>query len=221
MRVALHSAVVVLLCGAIATADDLQVDIDFPGGSGNVLKIDQSARLVRINPTSHQERGWDCWWYIKLTGIAPGETIALDVGQGVWATPDRAAFSANNTVWSQTRPGRRKDGRIVYQQKVESRECWFAWGPPFVSADAKRLVEAVDRRCEFATAFELCKTRAGRSAPALVVRQGRSGEREAEWHLDSSSTACLGVGLKLGLPRSGRLGHRRRSAGRSRCGSRR
>lgn len=173
---------VVLLSSAIVVAHDIKVETDFPGGSGEVAKIDQASRIVQINPTDHRDRGWACWWYVRLTGINPGETITLDVGEAPWATPDRAAFSLDDKSWSQTAAGRRKGRRISYRQKVNARECWFAWGPPFVPEDAQVLVDEAAGRCAFARAFELCATRAGRSVPALVVNQNEgNGERYGIW----------------------------------------
>lgn len=163
-------ALLVFLPGLVA-AGELQVGVDFSGGSAEVLEIDQEKRAVRIRPTQHQDRGWDCWWYFQLTGITPGETITLDVGQAPWATPDQAVFSLDNENWQQTAPGERHGNRIVYQQKVDGEVAWFAWGAPFGVEDAQKLVDDAAEASPHATAFELCQTRAGRSVPALVVEQ--------------------------------------------------
>lgn len=152
-------------------AGELQVSTDFSGGSAEVLEIDQAKRIVRLKPTTHKDRGWVCWWYLKISGITPGEIITLDVGDAPWATPDRAMFSPDNETWSHTAPGKRNGKRIVYHQTVNSEECWFAWGPPFTEKDATQLVEDLAKRSPHASQFELCKTRAGRSVPALRVKQ--------------------------------------------------
>jgi len=60
----------------------LSVDIKFPGGSGIVQQIDQARRMVRITPSRHKNRGWPCWWYLKISGVKPGETITLVVTEG-------------------------------------------------------------------------------------------------------------------------------------------
>ncbi len=152
-------------------AGELAVDSDFSGGSAKVLEIDQADRVIRIEPESNPQRGWECWWYFQVSGIEPGETITLDVGKAPWATPDRAAFSTDNTTWQHTLPGKRDGKRIVYQQKVDSENCWFAWGPPFRVEDAHRLVDASAGASKHATAFALCETRAGRAVPALRVKE--------------------------------------------------
>jgi hypothetical protein len=156
----------------------LVVTTDFAGGSAVVQQIDQEQRLVRILPAAHQDRGWVCWWYFHLTGIEPGETITLDVGEGTWATPDRAAYSVDQQTWRQTEPGKREGKRIVYRQRIDAREAWFAWGPPFVPADAQRLVDESAARCQHAKAFELCRTREDRPVPALRVTQPGTPDAE-------------------------------------------
>lgn len=161
----------------------LAISTDFPGGSAEVQEIDQERRLIRIVPTEHKDRGWVCWWYLKVTGIQPGEMLTLDVGKGVWATPDRASYSLDNRQWKHTEPGKRTKGRIIYRVRVDAEEAWFAWGPPFVPADAQQLVDDVARRFPFATSFELCRTREGRPTPALRIAasESSSGERLGVW----------------------------------------
>jgi len=160
-------------CTSLARAapPPLNVSIDFEGGSAKVEEIDQRDRLVRIVPTPHPERGWQCWWYFKLSGIEPGETVTLDVGNGSWATPDRAAVSLDGRTWEQTEPGRRDGKRIVYRQRVAAAAAYFAWGPAFTPSDAAALVERVAREKPYATSFSLCTTRGGRPTPALKIAE--------------------------------------------------
>ena len=148
---------------------ELRVDINFPGGSAEVESIDQEQRLIRIRPTDHANRGWRCWWYFKVVGVEPGETIAVDVGDAPWATPLRAHFSTDGEKWLHTSPGKQQGKRIVYHQQVNAKEAWFAWGPPFVPGDAEKLVQWAADQSPHGHAFELCKTREGRSVPALRI----------------------------------------------------
>jgi hypothetical protein len=173
--------VVVALAAVAHAAPPLEVSIDFEGGSAEVESIDQDARLVRIVPTLHPDRGWQCWWYFQLSGIEPGETITLDVGNGSWATPDRAAVSLDGEIWQQTAPGRRQGKRIAYRHPVEAAEVWFAWGPAFTPAHAKALVERIAREHDFATKFNLCDTRAGRPTPALRIAPAAAKPKYGIW----------------------------------------
>lgn len=159
----------------------LAVSSDFAGGSAIVQELDQEARRIKIVPTPHVDRGWVCWWYFKLAGIRPGETITLDVGEGVWATPDRASFSLDNRAWTHTAPGKRDGKRIVFSQRIDAEQAWFAWGPPFVPADAQASVDEAAVRCSAAKTFELCRTREGRSVPALHVEGASAKDRFGVW----------------------------------------
>jgi len=198
-----------LLLGGACLAQDgtpqppLTVSSDFPGGSVQIESIDQTQRAIHALPAHHQDRGWTCWWYFQVDGIAPGEALTLDMGGGVWATPNQAFYSMDRKHWIQLSPGKRsgKD-RIVYQQKIDSSTAWFAWGPPFLPDDAVALVKSAVAACPAATEFELCKTRAGRSTPALRIREpglpdkDRSGiwiqARQHAWET-GSSWVCAGL----------------------------
>jgi hypothetical protein len=146
----------------------LAVSIDFPGGSAEVLGIDQTTRQIRIAPSAHPNRGWVCWWYLEVTGLEVGEMLTLDVGDAPWATPDRAAVSDDGKTWRQTDRGARHEKRITYRYQATAEKMWFAWGPPFVPADAETLVKRVAKSCERAEAFELCRSREDR--PVWAIR---------------------------------------------------
>jgi hypothetical protein len=190
--------------GDAGAAKVLQVNTDFPGGSAKVLAIDQQDRLIRLNPSPHQDRGWAVWWYIHVRGITPGETISLDVGDAPWATPDRAAFSTDNVNWTQTATGQRDAiaKRILYTQQIDAGEAWFAWGPPFLPQDTAELFRWAVQQCPHAEPLELCRTRQQRPVLALrIVEPGvpdeqRSGiwvqARQHAWE-SGSSWVCHGM----------------------------
>jgi hypothetical protein len=153
-----------------AAEADLTVDTNFSGGSAKVEKIDQAEKLIKLTPFPHPGRGWACWWYCMVRGATPGKAISLDVGQAPWATPDRATYSYDQQSWQHTSPGKRSGNRIVYQLTPSAPQFWIAWGPPFLPSDARDLVESASQH-PFATAIELCRTREGRSTPALIVTE--------------------------------------------------
>ncbi|WP_339727846.1 M14-type cytosolic carboxypeptidase [uncultured Gimesia sp.] len=176
----------VIVAAQTAWAGELAVSSAFEGGAAEVLEIDQAKRSIKIRPAGDSQFGWPCWWYFQVTGVQPGEELIVIVdashmqqanGQKLssnWALPDRATFSTDQKNWLQTPAGLKRDGTCQWTMKVDAEQAWFAWGPPFVPADAKQLVDRLSREHSDVTSFELCKTRAGRVVPALVVSQGES-----------------------------------------------
>jgi len=163
-----HHFVIFLAALPVAAQETgLRVVSDFPGGSAKVESIDAATRTIRVLPATHPDRGWVCWWSFKVEGLAPGEAVTLDVGGGVWATPDRAAVSFDGKTWKQTGAGTREKARIRYRVEAPGKEAWFAWGPPFVLKDAREAVERAARACPRAKPFELCTSRDGHSVPAV------------------------------------------------------
>jgi len=182
-----HSAFLTVLLlvapAAVQAQTELKVASDFPGGSARVESIDQATRTITVLPYPHKDRGWICWWYFKVDGIQPGETLTLNVGGGVWATPDQATWSLDNKTWQHSAAGQRAKDRITYKIKVEGKEAWFAWGPPFVPQQASDLVRRTAKDSPHAVAFELCKSNGGRAVPALKVAQAgvKDEERLGVW----------------------------------------
>lgn len=178
-----------------ALAGELTVSTDFSGGSARVMRIHQQKRHVTIRPGGDPQFGWPCWWYFQLKGIEVGETVSVEVeavdlkrasGKRLgsdWALPSQAAYSLDQKTWKQTPPASPVDGRCVWKLKVDSPTAWFAWGPPFVPKDAQRLVATLAKSSRHATSFELCRTRAGRTVPALTVTEGGQddGSRMVVW----------------------------------------
>jgi len=153
----------------LAAAPALVVSADFPGGSVHVDELDQEARAIRFRPADHPGRGWRCWWYFKVTGIEPGETLTLTVSGSGFALPDRAALSLDDATWKHTPPGRRQKGKVTYTVRVDAREAYFAWGPPYLPRHARDLIARAVKACPRAKAFDLCRTREDRPTPALRI----------------------------------------------------
>jgi hypothetical protein len=176
---------IIPLALSAADAPELKVSIDFSGGSAKVESIDQAARVIRVTPTKHAGKGWDCWWYFKLDGIKPGETISVDVGPGAigggWAHPTRAVYSTDNATWLQTSPAEVTKNRRIYKQKIDADHAWFAWGPVFVLQHAQALVDDMAKKSPHATAFELCKSLDGKSVPGVKITQKGSDPAFGIW----------------------------------------
>ena len=196
-----------------AARADLKVNSAFPNGSGHVESIDQATNTIRLVPTPYENRGWQCWWYIHVTGIRSGDDLSIEVGPVPWATPRYATFSLDNQNWQQTSFGQRRGTKYVYSQRIIGSEAWFAWGPPFTVDDAQRLIGDVVRRLPNAESFVLCRTREGRQVPALrLVPEGAPSmgiwiqARQHAWE-SGSSWVCRGLveWLASGDPLAARL----------------
>jgi hypothetical protein len=160
---------VVLLSASTALAE-ITVHTDFPGGSGTVGAIDEQSATIQIDPTDHPNRGWRCWWYVRLDGLPTDEIVTLDVGEAPWATPSRATFSVDGgKTWQHSSEGVRDGKRIRYAMRFGTQTALVAWGPPFVPADASALVDRIARQSRDAVAFSLCRSREQRETPGLRV----------------------------------------------------
>jgi hypothetical protein len=153
----------------------LAVSTDFPGGSAEVVSIDQARRLIRIKPTDHPDRGWRVWWYFKVRGAQPGEALAIEVSASPFGLPDHAAVSTDDRRWAQTAPGARTKGSVTYRHKAEAGAVWFAWGPPYLPRDAADLLARAEKACPQAKGFQLCRTLEDRPVPALRLSPPEGG----------------------------------------------
>ena len=168
---------------AAQIAAELKVVADFPNSSARVESIDQKSRTITIQPHPQPERGWVCWWYFKVEGVQPGETLTVQVVGSGFTIPDRAAYSEDDKTWKQTEPGEKQKDRITFKQKVSGKEAWFAWGPPFALKQANALIQRWVKDSPHASAFELCKSKDGRAVPGLKVQQAgvKDEERLGIW----------------------------------------
>jgi len=158
-----------------SAAPTLAVSTDFPGGSAEVVAIDQARRLIRIKPADHPGRGWRVWWYFKVTGARPGEALTVEVTADAFGLPDRAAVSTDDRRWVQTAPGARVKGSVTYRHKAEADAVWFAWGPPYLPRDAAELIARAEKACPQAKGFELCRTLEDRPVPTIRISPPAGG----------------------------------------------
>ncbi len=178
-----------------AGAEPLSVAAEFEGASVRVTKIDQEKRAVSYTPGGDPARGWPCWWYFRIDGVTPGETITLQlrgskatVGKPgapmhkplspMWAMPKRAAFSTDGIDWKQTEKGVRRDGAMIYQVTPDTASVFVAWGPPYTPSKASETVGKLSQRSRSAKTAELCRSRKGRSVPILHVLEGDLPRKE-------------------------------------------
>jgi len=177
-----------------AAADPLTVSADFEGASIRDVQIDSAARAISFMPGGDPVRGWPCWWYFRIDGITPGETITLRLHGSTatvptpglplhrplapaWAMPVQATFSTDGQTWRHTDPGERQDEWMIYTVTADAASVFVAWGPPYTPQTATRFVQAASAASPHAKAMELCRSRGDRAVPMLHVREG---DRPAE-----------------------------------------
>lgn len=191
---------------------------NFEGGSAHVIAIDQTARVVRFMPDGDPARGWTCWWYLRVDGVARDERLMLELhgsdrpsrNNGVdtgkplapaWAMPANAAFSADSTTWRQTAPGRRDGARIIYEVTGTGGPLWIAWGPPFTPRHTDELLATAERKLPGAArGFEVARTLQDRVVRALRVSEGSAAQRPGIWltarqHAWESGASWVAQGL--------------------------
>ena len=132
-------------------ADPLTIESGFEGASIRVLEIDEDARSVSFMPGGDPMRGWPCWWYFRVEGIAPDETITLRLRGSTatvkkraplaasWAMPAQATFSIDGDTWLHTEKGQRKGEWMIYTLKPNAASVLVAWGPPYTVSTAAKF----------------------------------------------------------------------------------
>ena len=103
---------------------EITVATDFEGGSAKVLALDQATKTVRICPAGDPARGWPCWWYLRVDGLAKGDKLTLEVvayrraarrsgqeprqaaGGRLVASRSGPAFRTDGKQWRHSEPGR-------------------------------------------------------------------------------------------------------------------
>lgn len=177
---------------------ELTIHTDFPGGSARVQKISQQRQQIHIAPTAFNGRGWNCWWYFRVDGANPDQTLELSVSGMSFARPDRAVFSTDRQNWKHTTPARTTKGTNHYTFKPPADSFWLAWGPPFLIEHAEDLVTRADASCDIAKAFTLTRSSDGHDIPALHIKPDQPTfqlwiqARQHAWE-SGSSWVCKGL----------------------------
>lgn len=191
----LGAAAILTLGGSLAAAEPLTVSADFEGGSVGQVEIDSTSRTIRFMPGGDPVHGWPCWWYFRISGITPGETITLQLKASTamvakpgsplakplaasWAMAKRATWSSDGRSWRHTEPGKRQDEWMTYVLQPEAATCLVAWGPPFTPSSAAELVRRLSQQSPHAQATELCRSRGDRPVPMLHVQEGPRGKEQ-------------------------------------------
>lgn len=191
MRCLLFRAVSITLLLAAqisALADSLVVVADFEGASVADVVIDQTARTINFRPGGQPQRGWPCWWYFRIDGLTPGETLTLRLHAGdpaaqstpalaaivreavAFSMPAQATYSSDGVGWQHTEKGVKEEGVMTSKLQAATPSLYVAWGPPYTPTDAERFVREMSRRHPAATAEELCRSEGDRAVPMISLR---------------------------------------------------
>lgn len=202
--------------GADALAAELSVTSKFPGGSGDVLAIEhrQDITNIEITPSLQVQRGWPCWWYVRIDGARLGQKIELTVRgndrpfrgtqklSANWAMPQRAAISIDDVTWSHTAAATTTPQAATYAITAPQSSFWVAWGPPFLSRHADALLHEIEIALtagnESGKRFELARSRDNR--PVHAIRFGNRQAGDAIWvqarqHAWESGSSWVGDGF--------------------------
>ena len=197
------AAVLLALPAAPRTAaamESLTVASDFEGASVRSVEIDNAARSIRFMPGGDPARGWPCWWYFRVNGITPGETITLRLHGSTatvpkpggplskplassWAMPEQATFSTDGKIWLHTEKGTKQGEWMSYTLKPDAASVLVAWGPPYTPGMAAKFLRELSERSPHAKVAELCRSRENRAVPMLDVQEGdrTKGQRFGVW----------------------------------------
>lgn len=191
MRTTLPLLALMLAAATIAAQEpsELRVDAKFDGGAAKVLDIDQATRTVAFQPPVQPNGGWRCWWYFRVTGVTPGETLTLQMS-GAQAPSDRPVYSLDGKAW--------KFMETRNKQKIAGNAAYFAWYVPYVPANAAEICDWAEKQSPAAKKFELCRSEEDR--PVWAIRITEPGDesrrpvvwihaRQHAWEVGSSWTA--------------------------------
>lgn len=175
------------------TVSEITVNSDFEGGNVEVVQLDRALQRLRVMPALRTGRGWPCWWSMRIDGLKPGTELTLELQAQTrpysenfslahtWCQPQHAWISEDAGVtWSPSPPGTlNSDKQMLYKIPVARSEMRIAWGPPFVTSDAEKLLSQIVDRVPDAKRFELAKTRDG--LPVYGIRVGQEAAKYQVW----------------------------------------
>lgn len=195
---------VLLLLNGSALAET-RVITDFVGGNADVVSLDETTRTLRVMPKLHEGRGWPCWWYFQLDGLTPGKEFTLEVEAqtrpfrektilvAAWCQPKHAWLSSDGETWTPSEAGTLNAKKVMsYKLTPTTGSLRIAWGPPFVPADAEKLLTEIAAKLPEAKRFELSKTRGGRVVHGIRIgaenapHQVWMGARHHAWEAGGS-----------------------------------
>lgn len=217
---AAFSAAILIATAVFASSelygDEISVSSDFASGSGDVIAIATTGEVttIEIMPSMRQDRGWPCWWYVRVNNARVGQRIDLMVRgneqpfrgtqklSSNWALPQRAVISVDDVNWVQTEASMTTPKTATYTIVSPATTFWVAWGTPFHSQHADALLGEVatllNKAGQPQTRFELARSRDNRSVQA--IRFGNDTAKDSVWvqarqHAWESGGSWVGEGF--------------------------
>lgn len=208
-----------LLLMPVLSKAALTVSTNFEGGSAKVLAMSDNPQSVQIEPGGEADRGWPCWWFLRMDGVNPSQPLEVKVTASsamlpamigkearklapAWALPRQAAISDDGREWRQTAPGEMNGNATTYRITAPSKTVWIAWGPPFGPMDAAGFINKLASAHPYVKPFTLTVSREGRQVPAVRFIEGTRPltQRPGVWilarqHAWESGGTWVGVGL--------------------------
>jgi len=206
MRFCVFFLILLLINNAIA---EIKITTDFEGGSAKDFQV--IGNSISFKPGGIGERGFTCWWYVKLEDVSPDHPLQVTVDAAAlkqsgdraissdWALPDRLSYSIDNKTWQSSETGVREKNKSQWSISNPSKILWLAWGPPYVPSHSKNL--AAELRSDICTPFILCKTKAEREVQALKITSVASSRPkkviwlQARQHAWESGSSWVGEGI--------------------------
>jgi hypothetical protein len=161
----------------VFATSDWAVKQDFPGAGGTIDGLDIHSKKILFRPHNEEGGGWgQVWWYFRVEGLTPGDTLTLQLGQDVppgEGIAPQAYYSYDQREWKMSAEGAPITEQgvpyFVYRQQVSKSTVWFAYNIPYLPEHQEPIFESASRLGREVELFELCRTRAGRPVPALRV----------------------------------------------------
>lgn len=193
---------------AFVTAE-IKVLFDFEGGSAKNIIVKENS--VTLSPGGTGDKGFTCWWYVKLENVNLDEALQITVnaaglkqsrGRGIsssWALPDRISYSFDNVEWNHSEKGKKTKSASSWIIDKPQKEMWIAWGAPYLPSHSKKLAERL--KSAHCIPFILCKTRENREVQAFKVTEtGNSSDRKVIWvqarqHAWEAGSSWVGEGF--------------------------
>lgn len=203
-----------------------EVTTDFEGGSARILEIDHKKASIHFMPGGDADRGWVCWWAMKVSNLDPGQRLVLLLSpsdqltrnngrvsskplDASWSMPLHASLSADGEVWRHSPAGKRDGNQMRYELIADSSTLWIAWGPPFTPRHAEEMLELAVDSIPGASRFELARTRQGRGVNGLRIQPTEAPARrpgvwiQARQHAWETGSSWVARGLVEWLAEQG------------------